>query len=160
VPGESPFILLVKLPLPEPSMVLLFVITGFELVDQHTPLEEISPADEEIVPPVIAEELVTEDTELVRIRTAVSSLPYLDNEGTSLLLPLLLTKSAELEASLPLLVTPCAETDRVRTVQIRIESKNLIWNKLFSIIIIKLYPVSRSQVIGTIVCRKICNRIT
>ena len=50
--GESPVRLLVKLPVPLPSIVLLFAVVGFEVELQQTPLAvTVAPPSEVTFPP-------------------------------------------------------------------------------------------------------------
>jgi hypothetical protein len=56
VAGDKPFKVLMKLPLPAPSNVLLSATVGFSDVLQQIPLEEIvAPPVEVMVPPEVAE---------------------------------------------------------------------------------------------------------
>ena len=59
VPEASPEILLVKVPEPVPSVVLLFEIVGFVVVAQQTPFADIvEPPSLVTVPPLVAVVLV------------------------------------------------------------------------------------------------------
>ena len=54
--------MLTKPPVPVPSVVLLLLMVGFEVVAQHTPLAvTIPPPLDEIVPPPVAAIAVMED---------------------------------------------------------------------------------------------------
>jgi len=110
VPGTKPVILLVKLPLPEPSVVLLFDVVGFAVVAQQTPLEITTPPPPgEITPPLLAEVFVIEVTVVVEMEIVKSSCPYLDKAGLFTILPFLFTKFIPVAVFCPLFVTPCAE---------------------------------------------------
>ena len=53
--GSNEVILLINTPVPLPSFVLLFVIVGFELVDQQTPFDVIVPPPSLLIfPPHVA----------------------------------------------------------------------------------------------------------
>ena len=60
VPADKPVILLVKLPVPLPSVVWLPLMVGFCDVLQHTPRAvTVAPPSEVTFPPQVAEVLVT-----------------------------------------------------------------------------------------------------
>ncbi len=66
--GVSPVMLLVKVPSPDPSVVLVVkAIVGLAEVLQHTPLAviEVSDPEEVTVPPLEAEFVIMEDTVVV-----------------------------------------------------------------------------------------------
>ena len=66
MPGESPVIELVKLPVPEPSLVFEFVIVGFCDVLQQTPLAVTeAPPSAVIFPPLEADVDVTDEAFVV-----------------------------------------------------------------------------------------------
>ncbi len=82
-PGFNPVMLLAKLPIPDPSLVLLSFVVGFAVVLQHTPLAVTSaPPSAVMVPPEVAEDSVFDEISIVvRLATAVRvvkvmSLPY------------------------------------------------------------------------------------
>ena len=81
--GLNPVMELVKLPVPVPSTVLLLEVVGEAIVLQQTPLAvTVDPPSEETLPPLVAEVVETDETEVVVIvgRMAVSeketSFPY------------------------------------------------------------------------------------
>ena len=62
----SPVMLLVKLPVPDPSLVLLPEMVGFEVVVQHTPRAvTLAPPSELMFPPLVAVVWVIELGEVV-----------------------------------------------------------------------------------------------
>ena len=66
--GFSPDILLVKFPVPLPSVVLELLVVGFDEVFQQTPLAvTVAPPSDVTLPPQTALVEVIEDTELVVI---------------------------------------------------------------------------------------------
>lgn len=66
MPGVKPVMLLVKLPVPVPSIVVLFAVVGLVDVDQQTPLAVTSePPSLVIFPPDTAVVAVTEPTAVV-----------------------------------------------------------------------------------------------
>ena len=82
MPKVNPVIKLVNVPVPEPSLVLLFAIVGFVVVLQQTPRAVTgTPPSLVILPPLVAVALVIEDAAVV-VRTAsdnvvkLTSLPY------------------------------------------------------------------------------------
>jgi hypothetical protein len=82
VPIVNPLIELVNVPVPEPSVVLLFAIVGFTDVPQQTPRAVTGvPPSFVTLPPLVAVVLVIEDAAVVE-RTAsngvvkLTSLPY------------------------------------------------------------------------------------
>ena len=67
----KPVMLLVKLPVPEPFVVLLLLVVGFAEVLQHTPRPEtLAPPSLVIMPPLVAVVCVIEDTAVV-VRTGI-----------------------------------------------------------------------------------------
>jgi hypothetical protein len=66
VPGSNPVRLLIKLPVPVPSVVLEQPIVGFTVVAQHTPLTVTAPPPSVVmVPPEIADDKVIKVVEVV-----------------------------------------------------------------------------------------------
>jgi hypothetical protein len=66
VPGSNPVRLLVKLPDPDPSMVLELLIIGFGVVAQHTPFAVTGPPPSvDIFPPETAVDKPIEETAVV-----------------------------------------------------------------------------------------------
>ena len=66
MPPSNPVIVLVKAPVPVPSVVLLLAIVGFADVLQHTPRAvTAAPPSEEIFPPLAAAELAIDDIAVV-----------------------------------------------------------------------------------------------
>jgi len=66
VPGLNPVIELVKLPAPDPSVVLLLLVVGLVEVLQHTPLAVTeAPPSEVTFPPLVAVVWVMVETAVV-----------------------------------------------------------------------------------------------
>jgi len=66
VPGFSPVIELVKLPVPVPFVVLMLLVVGLADVLQQTPLAVIvAPPSEVTFPPLVAVDVVTADIAVV-----------------------------------------------------------------------------------------------
>ena len=66
MPGFKPDILLVKLPVPLPSLVLELSVVGFDVVLQQTPMAvTVAPPSDVTLPPQRALVEVIEDTEFV-----------------------------------------------------------------------------------------------
>ena len=75
--GFNPDIMLVKLPVPLPSVVLELLVVGFDEVLQQTPLAvTVDPPSDVTLPPQTALLEVIEDTELV-VTVGVVPLPQL-----------------------------------------------------------------------------------
>ena len=79
-------------------------------------------------PPVTAEVVEIEVTPAVVTVTgaATITIPYRLRAGTDTVLPNLLTKSVPVVVFLPLLVTPCAETEQVRIALNNINNRDRI----------------------------------
>jgi hypothetical protein len=74
--------LLVKLPVPEASVVLLLAVVGFAVVAQHTPLAVTAPPPSAVIfPPDTA---VVEVTEVIAVVESVAGTTWLDVNETSL----------------------------------------------------------------------------
>ena len=69
----KPVIELVNIPIPVPSVVLLFPVVGLADVFQHTPLAVIAaPPSLGMFPPLVAEVVVTADNEVV-VKTGIEA---------------------------------------------------------------------------------------
>ena len=73
MPDSNPIKLLVKLPVPVPSVVLLLLIVGAVDVLQHTPRAvTVAPPSEVIFPPAVAVfNPIVDGVAVVRVSTAV-----------------------------------------------------------------------------------------
>ena len=69
MPGCNPERILVKLPVPVPSVVLLLLIVGFDAVAQQTPLAVIDPPPSSVIlpPDTALIEVIDETVVVVRI---------------------------------------------------------------------------------------------
>jgi hypothetical protein len=70
----KPVILLVKIPVPVPSVVLLLAVVGLAEVPQHTPLTvTVAPPSEVTFPPLVA--VVDDDAVVVPVVTVGGTVP-------------------------------------------------------------------------------------
>lgn len=82
--GVSPAMLLVKLPVPPPSLDLLSAMVGVALVPQQTPRAVIvAPPSEVIAPPPVAVVCVISVTDAVVVDGAIDTSSFLQPFGSS-----------------------------------------------------------------------------
>ena len=101
--GSKPVTLLVKLPAPVPSSVLLSSIVGFSFVLQQTPCTVIgAPPSEVMLPPLFA------------VVCVMSVIAVVDNTGMPVLLPFPLSSSSFLQLLAKIKNTPINNNGKIK----------------------------------------------